>query len=128
VSARSRTCRSAILLAAMLASGTISLASVITTGPFYVQYAEEASAAERAEVMAIVVAVSKSLPDSAVHLCPTPSRSLLHKQWRREVREALVSAGIETSRIRDNGWCDAEMAKNKPTNAVAVLVGPSSSR
>ncbi|WP_422056209.1 hypothetical protein [Sphingomonas sp.] len=96
---------------------------MITTGPFYVRYAQEASAADRAEVLAIVVSVSKSLPDSVVHLCSTAS-SHLQKRWHGEVRAALVSAGIELSRIRDKGRCDAKMAKSKPEHAVAVLVGP----
>lgn len=119
------TYRAALLLAAMLAGGASGAASVVTTGPFYVRYAEEASAADRADVLAIVVSVSKSLPDSLVHLCSTAS-SHLQKRWRGEVRAALVNAGIEQSRIRDKGRCEVIMAKSKPENAVAVLVGPDS--
>ncbi|WP_439540925.1 hypothetical protein [Sphingomonas sp.] len=124
MSVRFYACQIIILLGAMLASGAASLASVVTTGPFYVRYGQEASAIERAEVMAVVVAVANSLPDSAVHLCSIIADADLGSRWRRDVRQVLINAGIEQSRIRDTGRCSREMAHNQPSTAVAVLVGP----
>ncbi|MGV3456859.1 hypothetical protein [Sphingomonas sp.] len=74
--------------------------------------------------MAVVVAVANSLPDSAIQLCSIAASVDLSSRWRRDVRQVLINAGIEQSRIRDTGSCSREMARNQPATAVAVLVGP----